>query len=148
LSFLSDEIQNISENYHLLGDAAYPLKKYLLTPYRDYGNLTVVQQNYNHKLSTTRVKIENAFALLKQRFRQLMFLEFITVKRSANFIISCCVLHNLCIMNNDNLNDLHEDIDDVEYNERHIYNEQNPNDMMRLEGEIKRDIICNILPFN
>jgi len=140
---LSNEIQNISENYHLLGDAAYPLKKYLLTPYRDYGNLTAAQQNYNHKLSTTRVKIENTFALLKQRFRQLMFLEFITVKRSANFIISCCVLHNLCIMNNDDLN---EDIDDVEYNERHIYNEQNPND--RIEGEIKRDIICNVLPFN
>lgn len=95
-------------------------------------------------MSTTRVKIENAFGLLKQRFRQLMQLDFITVKRSANFIISCCVLHNLCIMNNDNLNDL--DIEDVEYNERHIYNEQNPND--RMDGEIKRDIICNLLAFN
>jgi len=69
-----------------------------------------------------------------------MFLEFITVKRSANFI-SCCVLHNLCIMNNDDLNDIDEvDIDDVEYNERHIYNEQNPND--RIQGEIK-NIIYN-----
>lgn len=96
LSFLSNEIQNISADYHLLGDAAYPLRKYLLTPYRDYGNLTAAQQNYNHKLSKTRVKIENAFGLLKQRFRQLIQLDFITVKRSANFIISCCVLHNLC----------------------------------------------------
>jgi len=43
----------------------HPLKKYLLTPYRDYGNLTAAQQNYNHKLSTTRVKINNAFALFK-----------------------------------------------------------------------------------
>lgn len=145
MSFFSDEIQNISNDYHILGDAAYPLQKYLLTPYRDYGNLTAAQQNYNHKLSTTRVKIENTFALLKQRFRQLMTLEFITVKRSSNFIISCCVLHNSCIMNDDYLN---EDIDDVEYNdvERHIYNEQNQND--RIQGEIKRDIVCNILPFN
>lgn len=95
-------------------------------------------------MSKTRVKIENAFGLLKQRFRQLIQLDFITVKRSANFIISCCVLHNLCIINNDNLNDL--DIEDVEHNERHIYNEQNPND--RMQGEIKRDIICNVLPFN
>lgn len=31
-------------------------------------------------------------------------------------------------------------------NERHINNEQNPND--RIEGEIKRDIICNLLAFN
>ncbi|XP_071580824.1 putative nuclease HARBI1 isoform X1 [Temnothorax nylanderi] len=143
LSFLSNEIQNISENYHLLGDAAYPLRKYLLTPYRDYGNLTALQRNYNFKFSQTRVKIENAFALLKQRFRQLMQLDFLTVKRSANFIISCCVLHNLCILNNDHLDNIEED---VECNERQVYNEQNPND--RMEGEVKRDIICNLLAFN
>ncbi|XP_018305733.1 putative nuclease HARBI1 [Mycetomoellerius zeteki] len=136
LSFFSDEIQNISNDYHILGDAAYPLQKYLLTPYRDYGNLTAAQQNYNHKLSTTRVKIENTFALLKQRFRQLMTLEFITVKRSSNFIISCCVLHNSCIMNDDYLN---EDIDDVEYNdvERHIYNEQNQNDRIQAASPLQ-----------
>ncbi|XP_025161621.1 putative nuclease HARBI1 isoform X3 [Harpegnathos saltator] len=134
LSFLSNEIQNISEDYHLLGDAAYPLKKYLLTQYRDYGNLTATQRNYNPKLCTTRVKIENAFGLLKQRFRQLMQLDFLTVKRSANFIISCCVLHNLYIINNDYLDNL--DIENIEYNERHVYNEQNPND--RMDGETKR----------
>jgi len=92
-------------------------------------------------LSRTRVKIENAFGLLKQRFRQLIQLDFVTVKRSANFIISCCVLHNICIMNNDYL-----DVENEECNERHIYNEQNLND--RMEGEIKRDIICNLLAFN
>ncbi|XP_025157702.1 putative nuclease HARBI1 isoform X2 [Harpegnathos saltator] len=144
LSFLSNEIQNISEDYHLLGDAAYPLKKYLLTPCRDYGNLTAAQRNYNHKLCTTRVKIENAFGLLKQKFRQLMQLNFLTVKRSANFIISCCVLYNLCIINNDYLDNL--DIENIEYNEGHVYNEQNPND--RMDGETKRDIICNLLAFN
>lgn len=147
LSFLSTEIQNMADFFHLISDAAYPLRKYLLTPYRDYGNLTAAQQNYNQKLSKTRVKIENAFGLLKQRFRQLILLDFFTVKRSANFIISCCVLHNLCIMNNDILDDLDiENIENVEYNERRMYNEQNRND--RMEGEIKRDIICNILPFN
>lgn len=96
----------------------------------------------------TRVKIENAFGLLKQRFRQLMQLDFITVKRSASFIISCCVLHNLCIINNDYLDDLNIENDEeyIENDERHIYNEQNPND--RIDGEIKRDIICNLLVFN
>lgn len=70
-----------------------------------------------------------------------MQLDFFTVKRSANFIISCCVLHNICIMNSDYL-----DVENEECNERHINNEQNPND--RMEGEIKRDIICNLLAFN
>lgn len=69
-----------------------------------------------------------------------MQLDFITIKRTSNFIISCCVLHNICIMNNDHL-DIDLDIVNAEYDERH--NEQNPND--RIHGEVKRDIICNLL---
>ncbi|CAN7942634.1 unnamed protein product [Ixodes pacificus] len=83
--------------YHLLGDAAYPLRETLVTPFRDYGTLTNQQKSFNTKLSSTRVLIENAFGLLKQRFRQLINLEFPTVRRMSTFIIACCVLHNLCI---------------------------------------------------
>ncbi|CAN8023446.1 unnamed protein product, partial [Ixodes persulcatus] len=83
--------------YHILGDAAYPLREYMLTPFRDYGRLTTKQRNFNLKFSGTRVLIENCFADLKKRFRQLKLLEFITVDHSARFIIACCTLHNLCI---------------------------------------------------
>ncbi|KAM7284263.1 putative nuclease HARBI1 [Ixodes scapularis] len=83
--------------YHLLGDAAYPLRETLVTPFRDYGTLTNQQKSFNTKLSSTRVLIENAFGLLKQLFRQLINLEFPTVRRMSTFIIVCCVLHNLCI---------------------------------------------------
>ncbi|KAG0423703.1 hypothetical protein HPB47_000489 [Ixodes persulcatus] len=71
--------------YHLLGDAAYPLRETLVTPFRDYGTLTNQQKSFNTKLSSTR------------RFRQLINLEFPTVRRMSTFIIACCVLHNLCI---------------------------------------------------
>ncbi|KAH7938200.1 hypothetical protein HPB49_021597 [Dermacentor silvarum] len=50
-----------SGNYHILGDAAYPLRQYLLTPYRDYGKLTSQQKSFNARFSATRVRIENAF---------------------------------------------------------------------------------------
>ncbi|XP_049512731.1 putative nuclease HARBI1 [Dermacentor silvarum] len=86
-----------SGNYHILGDAAYPLRQYLLTPYRDYGKLTSQQKSFNARFSATRVRIENAFGDLKARFRQLLHLDFFVVDKINVFVISCCVLHNLCI---------------------------------------------------
>jgi hypothetical protein len=55
--------------YHILSDAAYPLKQWLLTPYRDNGHLNHQQLRYNLQLSSKRHVIERAFALLKGRFR-------------------------------------------------------------------------------
>lgn len=101
LSFIMRRVNELGPNFHILGDGAYPLSDNLLTPYRDYGNLNAVQQCYNHKFSATRVRIENSFGFLKGRFRQLIKLEFHTVLRISMFIISCCVLHNICIDNED-----------------------------------------------
>ncbi|CAN7943555.1 unnamed protein product, partial [Ixodes hexagonus] len=77
-SFELDDLPLICEGdkFHILGDAAYPLREYLLTPYRNYRNFTPEETTYNLKLSQTRVRIENAFGLLKGRFRQLLYLEF------------------------------------------------------------------------
>ncbi|XP_067637507.1 putative nuclease HARBI1 [Eurosta solidaginis] len=88
-------------HYHLLGDLAYPLTEYLLTPYRDYESHTEAQIIYNTKLHKTRVKVENAYALLKARFCQLTRLDFHNAKSMEKFVIACCALHNLCIEGND-----------------------------------------------
>nr|CAI5842146.1 unnamed protein product [Callosobruchus analis] len=69
-SFIREKIMNLGNMYHII--PAYPISENLLTPYRDYGNLTPMQENYNYKFSKTRVLIENSFGLLKGRFRQLM----------------------------------------------------------------------------
>lgn len=102
LSFIYNRMRRLCANkYHILGDGAYPISPYLLTPYRRTGNLSAIETNYNHKFSATRVKIENAFGLLKQRFRQLKYLEFHSVDKVSKFILACCVLHNICIEAND-----------------------------------------------
>ncbi|CAN8016844.1 unnamed protein product [Ixodes persulcatus] len=103
LSFIKDELPEIccAGKYHILGDAAYPVREHLITPFRDYGKLTQAQRDFNFKLSQTRVKIENAFGVMKARFRQLLLLEFWRVKKATKFMLACCVLHNLCILNGD-----------------------------------------------
>lgn len=85
----------------MIGDAAYPISPFLLTPFRLTEALTAKQRNYNYKLCATRVVIENTFGILKQRFRQLQLLDFHTVDKITKFIMTVCVLHNLCIMKND-----------------------------------------------
>lgn len=51
-------------NIHILGDAAYPLKTWLLTPFRDNGRLTPQQRRYNVADSATRMVVERCFGLL------------------------------------------------------------------------------------
>ena len=61
----------IPENAFILGDKAYPLSNYLITPFRDNGHLTVRQRNFNYAVSSIRVVIERCFAAIKRRLRRL-----------------------------------------------------------------------------
>lgn len=40
--------QVYGSKYHILGDAAYPLEENIITPFKDYGNLTM--GNYSIKI--------------------------------------------------------------------------------------------------
>ncbi|XP_026475984.1 protein ALP1-like, partial [Ctenocephalides felis] len=80
--YLNDEHKFPNES-HLVGDAAYPLHKHLLTPYRDNGHLSARQKNYNFCHSSARIAIERAFGLLKKKISQIeaqLFSEGDTVK--------------------------------------------------------------------
>lgn len=90
---------------HLLGDGAYPCKRWLITPYRNRGNLTRDQIKFNQILSSTRVIIENSFGILKGRFRRLQFVEMNDISYVVKAIITACILHNICILNQDELDE-------------------------------------------
>lgn len=91
-----------SPQYHLLGNDLYPLREYLLTPYPEKEFLSDSEKNYNEKFMETYESINRALNILKSRFRQLTkTLEFTNVEIMSQFIVSCCVLHNICIDRDD-----------------------------------------------
>ena len=96
-------------NFHIIGDSAFSLSHYLLVPFKDYGNLSVKERKYNKQLSKTRVIIENAFGMLKGRFRRLKYIDS-NIENVHKIILAACVLHNICLMFA--TNNLEQDDDD------------------------------------
>ncbi|XP_071636127.1 putative nuclease HARBI1 isoform X3 [Temnothorax longispinosus] len=145
---LSDVKQKLPQicgkNYHILGDSAYPIREWLLVPFKNYGNLREMENRYNKKHCQTRVRIENAFGILKARFQQLLLqIDMHKVEKITKFIVCCCVLHNLCIDNNDIW-----DEDDIPYNEEEPFvadHEDNIEDDLKNIGELKRFRIMQCL---
>jgi hypothetical protein len=78
---------------HLIGDLAYKLSSTLMVGFKNHGNLTLRQKNFNVILSKSRVTIERAYALLKGRFRRLKKLETVRLDLIALLIISGCILN-------------------------------------------------------
>lgn len=148
MSPVSGQLQAICQGkYHILADGAYEIREWLLVPYKMYETLPAQQQKFNDRFCPTRVVIENAFSYLKKRFRQLIRIDMWSVDRISKFILSCCVLHNLCIDCDDNL----EEEDDVNFeddnrNEREQIperrNESARDRYLRRLGKLKRAEIC------
>ncbi|XP_018364610.1 PREDICTED: putative nuclease HARBI1 [Trachymyrmex cornetzi] len=87
---------------HIVADSAYAIHPYVMVPFRDNGHLTARQKNFNFCLSSTRIRIEQAFAALKIRFRILLdCLPLTDIKKIPETILACCTLHNICILQND-----------------------------------------------
>jgi len=60
-----------SNGSFLLADSAYPANSWLVTPLRDFGNLTRQEKKYNLLVNKGRSVVERTFGLLKNRFRRL-----------------------------------------------------------------------------
>ena len=88
-------------NTHSIGDSAFGISKWLLTPYKDFGNVSNDQKRYNFIHSSGRIFIERAFGTLKGRFRRLKFIDMKDVRKAVKLVLSCCSLHEICLINCD-----------------------------------------------
>lgn len=132
------------DDTHILGDKAYPCLPKLITPYKENGHLTHQQRHFNYMLSSTRSTIERAFGLLKKRFRRLKYLDVRSLQWIPKYIIASCVLHNICILQEDimELNIvLVEDLED----EAEIAEGAIAAVAERQLGHAKRNHLCNLL---
>lgn len=125
-----------------MGDAAYNIHEHLMVPFRDNGHLTNRQKNYNYCHSSARMAIERAFALLKGRFRSLLtVLDMDRVDLIPEFIMACCILHNICFLKNDDFPITESNVfETVSDSNRQLTNERCNN-----AAQLKRDIISNNL---
>ena len=92
----SDKIPN---GYCILGDSAFPIMEWLITPFRDCGNQRQRRLNYVH--SKCRQVIERAFGMLKCRFRRLLRFDSCNMHIFINSVLAACVLHSLCVFERD-----------------------------------------------
>jgi hypothetical protein len=85
----------------LLEDAGYPLKNWLMTPYRDgpgrAGHQSVLERLFNQKLSRGRSVVENAFGILKQSFREMLDTTDLHVTFVPDVVVCCCLLYNVLL---------------------------------------------------
>ncbi|XP_052786768.1 putative nuclease HARBI1 isoform X1 [Mya arenaria] len=136
---LLDVCQQLPAPYHLIGDSAYPLSRYMLVPYRDNGHLDAQQKKFNKAHSSTRVDVERAIGLLKSKFRRLKNLDMLLAEQIPEVITACCVLHNF-ILDREG-----EDVvEDVEYDSASV-EEEGCSDSLNAAGEEKRRNIANLL---
>lgn len=83
--------------FYIIGDPAYPIRSWLMVAYKENGRLTPSHRLFNKSLSKTRVVIEQAFSLLKGRFRRLKFLDIRDMKELNETVMMCCILHNVLL---------------------------------------------------
>ena len=130
----------------IIGDGAYPLTSWLLKPYSDNGTLTRSEIKYNRTLSSARSVVERAFGILKACWRCLLKRLDNRTRNVVDIIITCCVLHNICEENGD-------EVEDEDFIARVIECEQQGNvaineDAVENNGADLRTLIKNFLRNN
>ena len=125
---------------HIIADGAYPLRRWLMTPYRDSGHLSQEQKHFNYLLSAYMVVIERAFGLLKGRFRRLHHLDVLSIQTAVIIIMCTCILRNICLIQNEDIDDYMEPPEVNQPQISQLFVQEN-----ETEGIVKRNILCRRL---
>ena len=92
-----------SNGEHFFADNAYPLRNWLISPFKNFGNLDDLQRRFNQKLSSQRQCVERAIGHLKVRFRRLKEIPLHNHSQICKVITAACICHNLCVLCDDDI---------------------------------------------
>ena len=85
---------NVRIPYFLIGDDAFPMRKWLMKPYSN-RNLTDAERIFNYRLSRARRIVENAFGIMANRFRCLLTTLQLEPDTVQMLVLACVCLHNI-----------------------------------------------------
>lgn len=85
--------------FHIISDGIFPVKTWLMNPYEIRNHMPIIEENFNHRLSSARMSIECAFGRLKARWRVLLRKPDTHIRTMGKIIYVCCLLHNFCEIN-------------------------------------------------
>lgn len=83
---------NLPEESVIVGDAAFPLKTYIMKPYGTTP--THKEKIFNYRLSRARRIVENTFGILVTRFRVFLNNIDMTPDKIDTITLAACSLHN------------------------------------------------------
>ena len=125
------------------------MSNHLMVPFKTRGSaeLTDIQKKFNTHLASHRAVIERAFGLLGIRFPRITHLKFRSNKKHILCVVATCVLHNWCLLEDDEDEtlfehlglDLETDVDDSTTDQELGVRCANTG------GATKREILCNII---
>lgn len=124
----------------IIADNAYPLRTYMLKAFnaREEREKTA----FDKRLASGRVRIENSFAILKNRWQILHNLN-VSVASAAQVVTACCVLHNICqVWGESDVEFVGEDrFTNLNVDRRQERDAPENETRARREGEVVRDVI-------
>jgi DDE superfamily endonuclease len=128
----------------IAGDTAYSLTPFLIVPY-DINELNRdvdgAKDAFNYHLSACRIYIECAFGELVMRFGILWRTLLFGLKKSANVVQVCMLLHNFIIDCRENL--LQDQDDDSYFQHFEIEMDTIQRELTRQTGELPRAIVTD-----
>ena len=107
-----DMLSFFLENSFMVGDAAYPLRRFLLTLLKDNDT----QKRYNNIHSSTRNITERAFGLSKSKFSRSRKIYFKNIKEITLLAVAMYILHNFCLDEGYGIGDVDVSVTDQEAN--------------------------------
>jgi len=134
--FLNKE-KYIEEDDYVLGDSAYPISPFLISPFKNPSNYQQRQFNFIH--SKHRVVVKNAFGRLKARFKALKEITVKDLKLAIKLEDCAILLHNFL----ESCGEIWEITDQESYDYEQYDWEGESDEILKLEGELKRERMLN-----